>query len=309
MSILSAICIICGIHGENLTLNGLPMARCRSCGLLWRFPCEPVDYIHRETYTEDGKLSDRIENCKDRFRILSRHIDLNNICDVGCGEGAFLEVLRNRGIKNIVGIEPNRMAVKFAEQLSLPVFHGSIANLQQLAQNLPWRIKTVTLFHVIEHLENPAESLAVIAKVLPPGGFLIIETPSTEGYSLKKTNFKHKLVYPEHLFYFNQSNLKKLIEKRGFFVVASSKRDFNQYNFSAREILFRLGANHREERNAAFPGVFNSAQSKSVAGASESLLRKVKSITSKIFSRAMSPLIVAMGRLDYIWLIAKRRAS
>ena len=43
--------------------------------------------------------------------------------------------------------------------------------------HLPFAPRLVTLFHVLEHLEEPGRALAQIAKFIDPEGWLVIEVP------------------------------------------------------------------------------------------------------------------------------------
>lgn len=114
----------------------------------------------------------------------------------------FLKTLEKYGYKNIIGVEPSSMAVDFARKNGANVFLGKVDDIPSILENK--NIHTITMFHVIEHLDNPLESLKIIFDNLKTGGNLILETPNIDAYSFKKTNFKHKLIYPEHLFYFNK---------------------------------------------------------------------------------------------------------
>lgn len=47
------------------------------------------------------------------------------VCDVGCGEGTFMEALRDNGAKQCIGIEEEEAWVVTASHKGFPVFHGS----------------------------------------------------------------------------------------------------------------------------------------------------------------------------------------
>jgi hypothetical protein len=122
-------------------------------------------------------------------------------------------------------------------------------------------------------------------------------------YSLRKSNYKHDyLIYPEHFFYFNESNLKTLLEKIGFNIIARGKRDFNpKSNLNIRESLFRLGLLrkniHTKDYKSTIKGDdLDSFWSKNL------LIGKIKGIIRFILTK----IVIILGRQDIMWIIAKK---
>ena len=76
----------------------------------------------------------------------------------------------------------------------------------------------ITMFHVLEHLENPVLDLAHLGQFLNPGGHFIIEVPNITYADMA---FSHKW-HPGHLFSFTNDTLALLIEKAGFRTLSSS---------------------------------------------------------------------------------------
>jgi len=240
-------CLICGGDFEKIVLNSLLMRRCVSCGLVWRenFDLEKDYYEKGVVVLGEEKMEARRRNCLDRMRIIKKWINLDNLCDIGCGEGSFIKELKKGGYKNVIGIDPSLEAIKFALGSGEEVFLGNLDEALSLIKDK--KIEVITMFHVIEHLENPLESVEKIRKVLPDRGCLIIETPDFQSFSLLVSNFKYSLINPEHLFYFNEFNLKKLLQKAGFTVKNWGRRDFDQWNMGIGESLKRLGWGTRGE--------------------------------------------------------------
>lgn len=87
--------------------------------------------------------------------------------DVGCRDGYYSEILKQRGYSvESVDIEP-----KYA-----------YATVLDANGRLPWKNKAFDLVwcsEVIEHLESPEFSLSEFRRVLKPGGTLIITTPNS----------------------------------------------------------------------------------------------------------------------------------
>lgn len=277
-------CIICNNVGFDLTLNNLAMKKCQTCGLIWlrNFTLGANHYNHLDVDLSREKLNARIKNCQDRINLFKKYVDLNNLCDIGTGEGIFLKVLKDNGYKNICGIEPSEIGQDYAEKNNLKVIRGFINNFFSKTKREN-RIKIITLFHVIEHLTNPKESLNLIHQNMERGDHLIIETPNIEARSFKNLNYRHHLIYPEHLYYFNKKNLKKLLLDIGFSEVASGGRDFIQDYLNLSDILIRLGL-LKNTKYVKFINKFN----------------------KKFIVYLPSKLIQILGRLDYQWIIVKK---
>jgi 2-polyprenyl-3-methyl-5-hydroxy-6-metoxy-1,4-benzoquinol methylase len=237
------ICIVCNSKdAEDIRMNDLPAFRCRYCGLRWlrEMPCE--DY-YKKTYpielTKD-KLSGRVINVRDRIRTFRQYAPLLKVCDIGCGEGVFLNELDKASYR--CGIEPNPENVAHAQSLGLKVLLGNVEDVPALFDAAC--IETYAMFHVIEHLTNPRASLNLLYDFMQPGSYLVLETPDSNSHVLRANDYKHSLVNPEHLFYFNQSNLSILLESIGFKTVAVGKRSYvgAHLGFKERVRLWIKGA-------------------------------------------------------------------
>ena len=85
-------------------------------------------------------------------------------------------------------------------------------------QKLPEKADIVTMFHVLEHLKDPIESLKEIKKYLNPNGKIIIEVPNSNDALLKlyrSKSFANFVFWSCHLFVYNPKNLKQIVQKSG----------------------------------------------------------------------------------------------
>lgn len=303
---MNDICILCGIKGMFVVLNGVELFRCGRCDLCWRKNFDIVNgyYDDCEMNLSHGRIDERIANAKDRVKTFARYVDLNDLCDVGSGEGIFLKVLHERGYTNIIGIEPNSAALKFGRAWGIPLYQGTIDSFCSIIEGK--HIRVATLFHVIEHLPDPLNALRKIATCLPQDGYIILETPDMRSYSFRKSGYRHKLIYEEHLFYFNRENLGELLKRSGFSVLAVGKRDFNQTRMPIHESLRKLGmlpfrgqAGVREGESLPERNVLVYASPHSYRAR---LIEFFKDYARPILSR----LVMLLGRTDYLWIIVKK---
>ena len=139
-----------------------------------------------------------------------------NILDIGCGRGIMLSILEKSGWR-VEGIELSTKASEFARtQLNLKV----VENIERTTRG-PYDV--ITLWHVLEHLQNPYEMLDNIKKRLLPGGLLIIEVPH---FSSWQAQIDPKswiyLEAPRHTYHFSKTALQKMFFERHFQILSIS---------------------------------------------------------------------------------------
>lgn len=296
-------CIACGSFGVQNKLNGLNYYVCPKCNLLWRtdFTLPHGHYEEKNSGITENKKNRRERNSTDRLKTMGNHADFNDLCDVGTGDGITLITASKLGYKNLVGIEPADYVNTISLKDDVRIVTGTDKDLKKIMNE--FKLKNISMFHVIEHLNNPLESLGLFYDACPTGGYLIIETPNSESYSLKSTKYKHDLVYEEHFFLFNKKNLNDILQNVGFKIIKNGQRDFDGRHLNRNEIMFRLGLkrfNHNRNRmffeNTHENMAKNKAQKPNI----------IKGIISEIFSYLGYTLINLLRRQDYIWVVARK---
>lgn len=299
---MNKFCCSCCTKGVNITINKLDMNICSNCGLFWRSnDILPENYYEHRTFDEQNlnKLNDRYKNFKSRIKIFQKYTDLNNLCDLGTGEGTFLHTLKDMGLKNILGVEPSIYASDYANKNSLKIYREELEKLDSVFLK-NHNLKTITMLHVIEHIKDPFNSVKSLFDSMGSGDTLIIETPDWSSYVLNKNKNIHELVYPEHLFYFNYKSLKLLLEKVGFFIVAKGNTDWNEDEMSIRSSLIRLGLMPYKRAN----------ENKTLATEDTQKIvniSKSSSITKNLIRKILIKIVKLLGRGNFIWIIARKK--
>ncbi|MBI5153351.1 MAG: class I SAM-dependent methyltransferase [Parcubacteria group bacterium] len=116
-------------------------------------------------------------------KFIRPYIKSKKVLDIGCWTGQ-LEGLIQKDVTTLIGIEPNREAVKFAK-----LCHPGTTFLVASADHLPFHNRSfdvVLLLDVLEHVPPNTEEIVLkeICRILKKGGILILTTPHTHWLSI-----------------------------------------------------------------------------------------------------------------------------
>lgn len=159
------------------------------------------------------------------------------LLDVGCGTGDFLEFSKTKGWR-VVGIEPNDQARVIANKKT----NNSVYKTDHLLNLDNHSFDIITLWHVLEHLPNLEEHIAVFKRLLKPNGTLIIAVPNYKSYDAKiyKTYWAAFDV-PRHLWHFSKESIKILMETFNMNVVKMYPMQFDAFYVSLLSEKYRTG--------------------------------------------------------------------
>jgi SAM-dependent methyltransferase len=136
--------------------------------------------------------------------------------DVGCGSGERVTYAYDRGCKQSFGVDKFDFAKSKSKQ------EVTLINADILAYKPEKKFQIVSLFHVLEHLEDPHEILEHLkAEVINKKGYLVIQVPNYG--SLERRIFKNKWFsfdVPRHVWQFNESALTRLLDEAGYDIEA-----------------------------------------------------------------------------------------
>jgi 2-polyprenyl-3-methyl-5-hydroxy-6-metoxy-1,4-benzoquinol methylase len=147
--------------------------------------------------------------------IARRHLPPDgSFLEIGCAAGDILERMQRQGYDDVQGIELSLEACQQAWQRGLKVFHGTLDEYET-----DQRFDMVFMSHVIEHVLDPVATVEKIASLLKPGGVLYIETPNVGSLDARVWRRTWGLLhYPRHLYLFDRSTVRRLLERGGLTV-------------------------------------------------------------------------------------------
>lgn len=237
-------CLICGSLSVSLwaiaedieyatTADQFSYYHCAHCGVLSIHPV-PLDRLsqiyppHYYSYAQQPRsvvnwVHDWMKAQLDR-RFFTKFLKAINetaikVLDVGGGSGETLDLIRTIQpaqitLTQIVDISP--VAQRRAEGKGHKYFCGRIEEFKTEE-----RFHFALLLNLIEHVEHPLKVLASLAKIMAPGGILLLRTPNFD--SLDARLFRHKswagYHCPRHWVLFTQTSLTKLVSQTPFRII------------------------------------------------------------------------------------------
>lgn len=157
-----------------------------------------------------------------RVSMLSRHLTRgSSVLDVGAGDGEFVRAARDAGF-NAKGYEV------------IPAAANAL-KLAELYDNHPRGYDAVTMFDVLEHMEDPAPWLGGISR---PSAMLFMSLPIFE--DLRRIRESRHYRPNEHFYYFTADGLVSWIALYGFALVERSQHEIEAGRENIGAFAFRL---------------------------------------------------------------------
>ena len=101
------------------------------------------------------------------------------LLDIGCGPGWALEIFAREGLA-ATGLDVSARAVNDARQRGLEAHQVDIGNagFEEILEGLGGPFDIVTALEVLEHMEDPLNTLRKLLRLVAPGGKVVISLPN-----------------------------------------------------------------------------------------------------------------------------------
>jgi len=202
------------------------LVRCMNCGLVFVNP-RPLQDELIEAY---GNAVDEDHSVEPDLRIRSFIRAMNKVVsqlpglspsmglrlvDIGCAGGEFPSAAAGLGF-DVVAYEPSLYLSSIGRaRYGLDIRTGTFNASDFQAGD----VDLVTMWDVLEHLDEPSTILMEIAEVLKNGGYLLLNVPMVDTVSARTLRRLWPFYLEVHLYYFTRMTLKKYLNKYGFEIV------------------------------------------------------------------------------------------
>ena len=161
--------------------------------------------------------------------------------DFGCGTASLVAYLNSKNW-DAYGVEPSEKARNFST-----VEERLYPSLEELPQS---DFDAIALWHVLEHLSDPAKFLKAFYDRLDQQGHLFLALPNFNSYDAKHYgNFWAAYDVPRHLWHFSAKGIIELCEANGFTFVESKGLGFDAFYVSY------LSEQHKKSKFAFIKGM------------------------------------------------------
>ena len=150
---------------------------------------------------------------------------IETVLEIGCAAGGFGSQLKQRGVREVWGVEVVESAAQQAQNVLDKVLVGDIADLMD---ELPANYFDIVVCNdVLEHMVDPFTVLARIKSKLKRRGMVVCSIPNIRYYHTFRELALHKTwEYEEsgildrtHLRFFTVKSIRNMYERLGFEVV------------------------------------------------------------------------------------------
>ncbi|MCX8956295.1 methyltransferase domain-containing protein [Erwinia psidii] len=148
----------------------------------------------KDYHNEQGLSHAFSQHLQEVAERIMRVMGKQNIVEIGCGKGLFLDMLSEKGV-DITGFDPT--------------YSGNNPRIipEYFTQDTPISCDGIILRHVLEHIKNPADFLHFLKQAAPKHCKIYIEVPAFEWIS--NNNAWYDIFY-EHVNYFRLNDFRRL---------------------------------------------------------------------------------------------------
>ena len=134
-----------------------------------------------------------------------KDLGVKRVLDFGCGFGQFLQMCSLFGLQGAGVDRSNARRGGAAIQV-----YANLADVEGT-------FDAITMFEVLEHLDDPLAMLKILKRYLNPGGVMIVEVPDTTGVDTIRSRTDYHKIHPlDHINAFTPKTLVGMMKQAGF---------------------------------------------------------------------------------------------
>ncbi|MBI9112702.1 class I SAM-dependent methyltransferase [Maridesulfovibrio ferrireducens] len=167
------------------------------------------------TYSLLSGASDYIKNfCKSLISKYNIQKD-DNILEIGCNDGELLHEIKSQSKCNVLGIEPSSSFTTIWKDRKLNIINTFFSD-ETVTELANQQFKIITFRHVFEHIKEPQDFFANVAKLAQDETIIVIEVPYLKTII---DNERYENTSYSHLNYFSIRPLTVLAKQYGFHII------------------------------------------------------------------------------------------
>ncbi len=259
-------CDLCGRNnaGPYKTIDQWTLVQCPACKLVYLNPrptANELSKLYSQEYYRTRQL--QFDHSPDEVarEIAIREPSASQLTaeagkvgrwlDIGCASGYLIAAARKLGW-DVGGVEISEWSSGFARnELGLDVFCGTLLDFER--QRGARNFDLITAMAYLEHSPSPIGDLRTAARLIKPGGILVIKTPNVTSFDMRwHGNRWHGWHLPYHLYHFSPQTLSMELKATGFKIL---RLEPDLWNPRVHYWEARLGdgwrADHPDEGRAA----------------------------------------------------------
>ena len=171
---------------------------------------------------------------KNKVKLINAESEKGKLLDIGAGTGDFLVVAKNDGW-DTTGIEPSAKAKTIAINKGV----NFATNLSDLESH---SFDVITMWHVLEHVQNLDEYILELKRLLKPSGTIIIAVPNFKSFDANYYGrFWAAFDVPRHIWHFSKTAIDKLFAEKEMKLVKVLPMKFDSFYVSLLSEKYKTG--------------------------------------------------------------------
>lgn len=201
--------------------NHYKVVRCKKCGLVFSTPIldtEEIEKLYRRSKFTYQSITDGLKKTYGFYLKKLENLvpGKENLLEIGCGNGFFLEKALEMGYKNVYGIEPSSEAVKSSPPGIAKNIINDVFGPGYYKESF---FDVICMFQTLDHIIDPNEFIKQCRFYLKDGGIILCITHNIDALTSKLLGEKCPMIDIEHIYLFNRKTLRKIFIKHDFDVV------------------------------------------------------------------------------------------
>lgn len=194
------------------------IVKCRKCGLVFSNPILPetvLSRLYRESkFTYGEQITDLSKTYGYYLKELEKYgVVRGRLLEIGCGNGFFLSEAKNRGYREVYGVEPSLEAIRRASTEIRKRIKRGLFNKGLFPEKY---FDVICFFQTFDHVPDPNRFLKACYKMLRPGGYILALNHNASSFQALILGEKSPIIDIEHTYLYDLRTMRIIFEKNNF---------------------------------------------------------------------------------------------